>query len=125
MTFTSKSSSDYIGLVRLTGLEPALLTELEPKSNVYANFTTGAYLVLLRFLLAESKQGDKCTDVSARLLRCPKLFVRSRSHNFDRCAFAHFAVSAAGSAQSQSCQFRHTRIFNFTLDFYLPRAYRE
>ena len=57
MTFTSKSSSDYIGLVRLTGLEPALLSELEPRSNVYANFTTGAYLVLLRFLPAESLQG--------------------------------------------------------------------
>ena len=145
-------------MVRLTGLEPALLSELEPKSNVYANFTTGAYLVLLlKFtcreltgnkctvvtqpksrasassatpaysilllkLTCQEQAVDKCTDVSARLLRCPKLFVRSRSHNFDRYAFAHFAVSAAGSAQPQSCQFRHTRIFNFALEINLPRA---
>ena len=41
-----KNPSEFrgISLVRLTGLEPALLAELEPKSNVYANFTTGAYL---------------------------------------------------------------------------------
>ena len=32
-------------VVRLTGLEPALLTEMEPKSIVYANFTTGAYSI--------------------------------------------------------------------------------
>ena len=29
-------------LVRLTGLEPAILSEIDPKSIVYANFTTGA-----------------------------------------------------------------------------------
>lgn len=29
--------------MRLTGLEPALLSEMEPKSIVYANFTTGAF----------------------------------------------------------------------------------
>ena len=28
--------------MHLTGLEPALLSEMEPKSIVYANFTTGA-----------------------------------------------------------------------------------
>ena len=31
-------------LMRLTGLEPACLATLEPKSNVSANSTTGAYL---------------------------------------------------------------------------------
>lgn len=30
-------------LVRLTGLEPAFLAEMEPKSIVSASFTTGAY----------------------------------------------------------------------------------
>jgi len=39
----------------LTGNKCTVVTQ--PKSNVYANFTTGAYLVLLRFLPAESKQG--------------------------------------------------------------------
>ncbi len=34
-------------MMRLTGLEPALLSELEPKSNVYANFTTGAYAIVV------------------------------------------------------------------------------
>ncbi len=29
--------------MHLTGLEPALLAEMEPKSIVYANFTTGAF----------------------------------------------------------------------------------
>lgn len=31
-------------LVRLTGVEPALLAKIDPKSIVYANFTTGADL---------------------------------------------------------------------------------
>lgn len=33
--------------MHLTGLEPALLSEMEPKSIVYANFTTGAYVLLI------------------------------------------------------------------------------
>ena len=32
----------HFELVRVTGLEPAHLTALEPKSNVSANFTTPA-----------------------------------------------------------------------------------
>ena len=32
-------------LVRITGLEPALLAKLEPKSSVSANFTISAYMV--------------------------------------------------------------------------------
>ena len=32
-------------LVRMTGLEPAHLAALEPKSNVSANSTTSAYLI--------------------------------------------------------------------------------
>lgn len=32
------------GLVHLTGLEPALLSKIEPKSIAYANFATGAYI---------------------------------------------------------------------------------
>lgn len=31
-------------MVHLTGIEPALLSEIEPKSIVSANFTTGAIL---------------------------------------------------------------------------------
>ena len=35
-------------LVRMTGLEPAHLAALEPKSNVSANSTTSAFFVNLR-----------------------------------------------------------------------------
>ena len=34
-------------MVRMTGLEPAHLSVLEPKSNVSANFTTPAYSILV------------------------------------------------------------------------------
>ncbi len=34
-------------MVRVTGLEPAHLSVLEPKSNVSANFTTPAYSIFL------------------------------------------------------------------------------
>ena len=51
-------------MVRLTGLEPALLSELEPKSNVYANFTTGAYSVLLLKFTCRELAGNKCTVVT-------------------------------------------------------------
>ena len=35
--------SDFLSLMRATGLEPAHLTAQEPKSCVSANFTTPAY----------------------------------------------------------------------------------
>ena len=42
-------------MVRVTGLEPAHLTALEPKSNVSANFTTPAYLLYISdFLCCKS-----------------------------------------------------------------------
>lgn len=37
------SKGIFVKLVRLTGLEPAFLAEMEPKSIVSASFTTGAY----------------------------------------------------------------------------------
>ena len=36
-------------MVHLTGIEPALLSEIEPKSIVSANFTTGAILNFVDF----------------------------------------------------------------------------
>ena len=36
------SKGSFVKLVRLTGLEPAFLAEMEPKSIVSASFTTGA-----------------------------------------------------------------------------------
>ncbi len=51
-------------MVRLTGLEPALLSELEPKSNVSADFTTGAYSVLLLKFTCPELAGNKCTVVT-------------------------------------------------------------
>ena len=42
-------------LVRLTGLEPAFLAEMEPKSIVSANFTTGAYTSLYQKKVALSR----------------------------------------------------------------------
>jgi len=44
-----------IYLPELAGDKYTVVTQ--PKSNVSADFTTGAYLVLLRFLPAESLQG--------------------------------------------------------------------
>ncbi len=32
----------FVVFLRLTGVEPALLAKIDPKSIVYANFTTGA-----------------------------------------------------------------------------------
>ena len=49
---TLKKTFSVSFLVRLTGLEPAFLSKMEPKSIVYANFTTDAYSILgcaLRF----------------------------------------------------------------------------
>ena len=43
LTLKSPEKPGLLSLVRLTGLEPALLSKIEPKSIVYANFTTGAY----------------------------------------------------------------------------------
>ena len=51
-------------MVRVTGLEPAHLTALEPKSNVSANFTTPAYKILLSILTADSGQFYRCNDVA-------------------------------------------------------------
>ena len=36
-------------MVRVTGLEPALLSEAAPKTAVYANFTTPAYYSIFDF----------------------------------------------------------------------------
>ena len=41
----SETSSDYIGLVRVTGLEPARFAAQEPKSCASANSATPAYTV--------------------------------------------------------------------------------
>lgn len=35
-------------VVRMTGVEPARLSAIDPKSIVYANFTTSAYFLLLK-----------------------------------------------------------------------------
>ena len=43
--FRLRKCSDYGVLVRVTGLEPALLSEAAPKTAVYANFTTPANIV--------------------------------------------------------------------------------
>lgn len=51
-------------MVRVTGLEPAHLSALEPKSNVSASFTTPAHIKLsVRFYL-RTVTGNKCTEVS-------------------------------------------------------------
>lgn len=42
--------SSYLILVHLTGIEPALLSEIEPKSIAYANFATGAYIFLSYYI---------------------------------------------------------------------------
>ena len=42
----SETSSDYIGLVRLKGLEPTRIAAREPKSRMSTNSITGAYSVL-------------------------------------------------------------------------------
>ena len=47
--FRLRKCSDYGVLVRVTGLEPALLSEAAPKTAVYANFTTPAYYSIFDF----------------------------------------------------------------------------
>ena len=47
--FRLQKCSDYGVLVRVTGLEPALLSEAAPKTAVYANFTTPAYYSIFDF----------------------------------------------------------------------------
>ncbi len=95
--------------LELAGNKCTVVTQ--PKSRASASSATPAYLILLLIFTCRELAGNKCTVISAGLLRCPKLFARSRSHNFDRYAFAHFAVSATGSAQPQSYQFRHTTYY--------------
>ena len=51
-------------MVRVTGLEPAHLTASEPKSDVSANFTTPAYLILLSILTADSGQFYNSNNVA-------------------------------------------------------------
>ena len=41
----SETSSDYIGLVRLKGLEPTRIAAREPKSRMSTNSITGAYSI--------------------------------------------------------------------------------
>lgn len=60
-------------LVRLTGLEPAILTELEPKSNVFASFTTGAILRALYIIHAICQFVKQRTRKN--LSRCPMNFL--------------------------------------------------
>ena len=42
---SGESGSDFLRLVRLTGLEPASLSAPDPKSGVSANSTTGAFFI--------------------------------------------------------------------------------
>lgn len=71
-------------LVRVTGLEPAHLSALEPKSNVSASFTTPAHIKLpVRFHL-RTVTGNKCTEVSQ-----PKSIV---SANFTTSAGNAFSI---------------------------------
>lgn len=42
MKYENTPEGVFSYLVRLTGVEPALLSKIDPKSIVYANFTTGA-----------------------------------------------------------------------------------
>ena len=51
-------------MVRVTGLEPAFLSEVAPKTTVSADFTTPAYLILLSILTADSGQFYKSNDVA-------------------------------------------------------------
>ena len=44
-----RSSDEPLKMVRVTGLEPALLSEAAPKTAVYANFTTPAYYSIFDF----------------------------------------------------------------------------
>ena len=46
----SEKGSDYMGLVRLKGLEPTRVAAREPKSRMSANSITCAYLKLVRIL---------------------------------------------------------------------------
>ncbi len=51
-------------MVRMTGLEPAHLSVLEPKSNVSANFTTSAYSIFTVDLDCRQEQYYKTNDVA-------------------------------------------------------------
>ena len=51
-------------MVRVTGLEPAHLSALEPKSNVSASFTTPAHIKLSVGFHLRTVTGNKCTEVS-------------------------------------------------------------
>ena len=51
-------------MVRVTGLEPAFLLEVAPKTTVSADFTTPAYLILLSILTADSGQFYNSNDVA-------------------------------------------------------------
>lgn len=68
--------------MRLTGLEPALQLEIEPKSIAYASFATGAYLIFTaKFILPTVT------------VRADFIFQRSNANEILRV-----------------CQFHHTRI---------------
>ena len=84
-------------LVRVTGLEPAHLSALEPKSNVSASFTTPAHIKLpVRFHL-RTVTGNKCTEVSQPKSIVSASFTTSASLSgtlFSIAYFLHFVKEA-------------------------------
>jgi hypothetical protein len=57
--FQSEQGSDYIGLVRLKGLEPARIAAREPKSRMSTNSITGAYIKAIYYCMI-AHQPDSC-----------------------------------------------------------------
>ena len=107
--FRLRKCSDYGVLVRVTGLEPALLSEAAPKTAVYANFTTPAYYSIFDF------QPIGIIRKSTTVVTLPKADVYANAYED-----AQFTQQCDYTTHSKNCQATKKSPANRTLYFLAP-----
>ncbi len=107
--FRLQKCSDYGVLVRVTGLEPALLSEAAPKTAVYANFTTPAYYSIFDF------QPIGIIRKSTTVVTLPKADVYANAYEG-----AQFTQQCDYTTHSKNCQATKKSSANRTLYFLAP-----
>ena len=107
--FRLRKCSDYGVLVRVTGLEPALLSEAAPKTAVYANFTTPAYYSIFDLQLIG------IIRKSTTVVTLPKADVYANAYEG-----AQFTQQCDYTTHSKNCQATKKSSANRTLYFLAP-----
>ena len=107
--FRLRKCSDYGVLVRVTGLEPALLSEAAPKTAVYANFTTPAYYSIFDF------QPIGIIRKSTTVVTLPKADVYANAYEGEQ-----FTQQCDYTTHSKKCQATKKSPANRNLYFLAP-----